>query len=161
MFKWFKIIKSQYIGLWLFGLLFFALQEIPYMIMPLLSLTTNPVMQMPNNSIFLNVCEKILGVLCVVAMILIVHKDNKWFSIRTKNEKIFFFTALAIILLNFIGWILYFCGIQTIATIMFFIFALPPMFYVFIGLWRKNYFLIAIACLFFVAHLTNGLFNLL
>ena len=35
MFKWFKIVKNQYFGLWLIGLLLFAIQEIPYMIMPL------------------------------------------------------------------------------------------------------------------------------
>ena len=161
MFKWFKIIKSQYIGLWLFGFLFFALQEIPYMIMPFIPLANNPVMEMPTNSVFLDICEKILGILCIVVMILIVHKDNKLFSIKDKNEKIFFFIAMGIIILNFIGWILYFCGIQTVAVIIFFIFALPPLFYVFIGLWRKNYFLGVIGCLFFIVHLTNGLINLI
>lgn len=47
MFKWFKIVKNQYFGLWLIGLLLFAIQELPYMIMPLIPLATNPVMEMP------------------------------------------------------------------------------------------------------------------
>lgn len=161
MFKWFKIIKNQYFGLWLLGLLLFAIQEIPYIIMPLIPLTANPVMDMPTNSVFLDIIEKICGVLCIALMILIVHKDNKLFSIHSKSEKAFFFTATGIIVLNFIGWILYFCGLQSVAVIICFIFALPPLYYLFIGLWRKNYFLLTISGLFFVIHLSNAFVNLL
>ncbi len=160
MFKWLKIIKNQYLGLWLLGLLMFAIQELPYMIMPLIPLATNPVMEMPNSSVILDVFEKILGVLCVAVMILIVHKDNKLFSVKTKSEKIFFFVALGIIVLNFIGWILYFCGRQSVAVMIFFIFALPPLYYLFIGLWRKNYFLVAVSIPFFIVHLSNAFVNL-
>ncbi len=161
MFKWFKIIKSQYFGLWLIGLIVFAVQELPYMVMPLIPLTSNPVMQMPTNSVFLDVCEKILGSLCVAATVLIVHKDSKLFSLITKSEKAYFSAATVIILLNFVGWILYYCGIQTEAVMIFFIFALPPLYYLFIGLWRKNYFLVIIGALFFTVHLSNAFVNLL
>lgn len=161
MFKWFKIIKNQYLGLWLIGLLLFAIQEIPYMIMPLIPLENNPVMQMPTNSIFLDICEKLLGILCVAVMVLIVHKDNKLFSIKTKNDIAFFSAAAGTIFLNFIGWAIYFCGFQSEAIIIVFIFALPPLYYLFIGLWRKNYFLVTVANLFFIIHLSNAFVNLL
>lgn len=161
MFKWVKIIKNQYLGLWLIGLVLFAIQEIPYMIMPLIPLETNPVMQMPTNSAFLDVCEKIFGVLCIVVMVLIVHEDNKLFAINTIAEKTFFSVAAGIIGLNFIGWILYFCGIHAVALIIFFIFALPPLYYLFIGLWRKNYILVAVAGVFFAVHLSNAFVKLL
>lgn len=161
MFKWVKIIRNQYLGLWLIGLALFAIQEIPYMIIPLIPLQANPVMQMPANSVFLDVCEKLFGVLSIVVMIFIVHKDNKLFSISTKAEKVFFSTAAGTIALNFIGWILYFCGIQAVAIIIFFIFALPPLYYLFIGLWRKNFFLVAVAGIFFAVHLSNAFVNLL
>ena len=161
MFKWFKITKNQYLGLWLLGLLLFAIQEIPYMIMPLVPLTANPVMDMPTNSLFLDIAEKICGVSCIVVLILIVHKDNKFFSIHSKTEKIFFIIAACIIVLNFIGWIFYFCGFQSVALIIFFIFALPPLYYLFIGLWRKNYFLVIVSSLFFAVHLLNAFVNLL
>ncbi len=160
MLKWLKIVKSQYLGIWLPGLLLFALQEVPYMIMPLIPLKTNPIMEMPANSVFLDICEKIFGVLCVAVMVLIVHKDNQLFSIKSKAEKIFFFIAAGIIALNFIGWALYFCGLQGAAVMIFFIFALPPLYYLFIGLWRKNYFLIPVSSLFFIVHLSNAFVNL-
>lgn len=161
MFKWVKIIKNQYLGLWLIGLALFAIQEIPYMIMPLIPLEANPVMQMPTNAVFLDICEKLFGVLCIVVMVLIVHKDNKLFSIKSKAEKLFFSIAAGVIALNFIGWILYFCGIQAIALIIILIFALPPLYYLFIGLWRKNYFLVTVAGVFFAVHLSNAFVNLL
>lgn len=161
MFKWVKIIKNLYLGLWLIGLALFAIQELPYIIMPLIPLQTNPIMNMPTNSVFLDVCEKIFGVLCVAVMCLIVHSDNKLFSIKTNSEKVFFAVAAVIIALNFIGWIIYYCGIQTVAVMIVFIFAMPPLYYLFIGLWRKNYFLVAVGGIFFVIHLSNAFVNLL
>lgn len=161
MFKWFKIVKNQYFGLWLIGLLLFAIQEIPYMVMPLISLETNPIMNMPTNSLFLDICEKIFGVLCIVVMVLIVNKESRLFSLHTKSEITFFAIAAGLILANFIGWILYFCGLQSIAIMMIFIFTLPPLYYLFIGLWRKNYFLVIAAGLFFIVHLSNAFVNLL
>ena len=131
------------------------------MIMPLIPLQTNPVMNMPVNSVFLDVCEMIFGVLCVVVMCLIVHNDNKLFTIKTKSEITFFSIAAGIITLNFIGWIIYYCGIQTVAVMIVFIFALPPLYYLFIGLWRKNYFLVGVSGMFFVIHLSNAFINLL
>ncbi len=131
------------------------------MIMPLIPLEANPVMEMPTNSVFLDVCEKIFGVLSVAVMVLIVNKDNKFFSVKTKSEIAFFSVAVGLICLNFIGWILYFCGFQSVAVMITFIFVLPPLYYLFIGLWRKNYFLVAVAGIFFVIHLSNACVNLL
>lgn len=139
----------------------FAIQEIPYMIMPLLHLETNPIMAMPTNSLLLDICQNIFGVLCVMAMILIVNKDNELFAVKTKPEIIFFSLAAGVIVLNFLGWILYFCGLQSVVIMIIFLFAMPPLYYLFIGLWRKNYFLVALSSVFFVIHLTNGLINLL
>ncbi len=161
MFKWVKIIKNQYLGLWLIGLVLFVVQELPYMIMPSIPMQTNPIMNMPTNSVFLDVCEKVFGILCVVVMVLIVHNDNKLFSVKTKSEITFFSIAAGVIALNFLGWILYFCGIQTVSVMIVFIFALPPLYYLFIGLWRKNYFLVGTASLFFAIHLSNAFVNLL
>ena len=160
MFKWVKIVKNQYLGCWLIGVLLFAIQEIPYMIMPLLHLETNPIMTMPTNSIFVDLCQNILGVLCVVALILIVNKDNQLFAVKTKAEITFFSLAVGVIVLNFFGWVLYFCGLQSVVVMIIFLFAMPPLYYFFIGLWRKNYFLVALSSMFFVIHLANGFINL-
>lgn len=161
MFKWIKIVKNQYFGFWLIGILLFVMQEIPYMIMPLIHLKTNPIMEMPTRILFLDILEKIFGILSVAVMILVVHKDNKLFSINTKKEITFFGVATSIIILNFIGWIIYFCGGQSVAVMIIFIFCLPPLYYLFIGLWRSNYFLVIVSGLFFIVHLSNAFVNLL
>lgn len=94
-------------------------------------------------------------------MVLIVHKDSTLFSLRTKSEIAFFSVAVGLIVANFVGWTIYYCGLQSAAIIIIFIFALPPLYYLFIGLWRKNYFLVAVSGLFFAVHLSNALVNLL
>lgn len=161
MFKWFKIVKNQYFGFWALGLLLFAVQEIPYMIMPLLHLDPNPIMDTPARFLVLDIFEKIFGVICIVFIVLIVHKDTKFFSLKTKNEIAYFSASAGMIFLNFIGWIVYFCGIQSVSVMIIFLFALPPLYYFFIGLWRKNYFLVPAAAAFFIVHLTNAFVNFL
>lgn len=160
MFKWIKIFEGQYVGFWILGLVLFFIQEIPYMVMPLFKLETNPIMNMQESSIVLNVCEKILGSLCIVFMTFIVHSEAKVFSIKEGKELLFFCIVVGIILLNFFGWFLYFTGHQSIFVMMFFIVALPPLYYVFIGLWRNNIILTISGCIFLIVHFIHTLGNL-
>ena len=66
MVRWFKLFGDQYLGFWLPGLVLFLLQEVPYMVMPLFHPETNPIMQMTETSMTLDLCEKILGSLCMI-----------------------------------------------------------------------------------------------
>ena len=68
MLKWIKIFDNQYVGFWVLGLILFLIQEMPYMVMPLFKLETNPIMNMQESSVVLNVCEKILGSSCIAFM---------------------------------------------------------------------------------------------
>ena len=72
MVKWIKLFDNQYLGFWVLGLVLFVIQDIPYMIMPLLKLETNPIMNMQESTVVLNACEKILGSLCIALMTFIV-----------------------------------------------------------------------------------------
>lgn len=160
MFKWLKISQSQYFGFWILGLVLFAIQEIPYMVMPLFRLEPNPIMNMRESSAFLEICEKILGSSCVFLMTFVVHKNAVMFSVNEVSEKVFFLLAAAVLLLNFFGWALYFRGHQSIFVMMFFIVLLPPLYYVFIGLWRKNIILAAAGSVFLAVHFIHVLGNL-
>lgn len=160
MLKLVKLFNNQYLGFWILGLLLFLIQEIPYLVMPLFKLETNPIMNMPESSVYLNVCEKVLGSVCIAAMTLIVHKDAKFFSVKSEKELLFFCIAIGILLLNFAGWLLYFTGHQSITIIMLFIVALPPLYYVFIGLWRSNIILTVTGCIFLIVHFVHTLGNL-
>ena len=160
MVKWIKLFGNQYLGFWVIGLVLFALQEIPYMIMPLFKLETNPIMNMQESSVVLEICEKALGSICIFLMTFIVGKNAAMFSINEKSEKIFFVLAIVVLLANFFGWALYFTGHQTIFIMMFFIVLLPPLYYVFIGAWRKNISLAVVGCIFLIVHFIHVLGNL-
>ena len=161
MFKWIKLINNQYLGFWLLGIGLFAVQEIPYMIMPFLKLENNPIMNMTETSEVLNILEKILGSLCIALIIFIVNQETRFFAIGTGIQKIAFIAMIIVILLNFFGWILYFKGYQSIPIMMFFIVLLPPLYYVFIGIWRKNWLLVFTGIFFLFVHFKHVYNNLI
>lgn len=102
------------------------------MVMPLFKLQTNPIMEMRESSVFLNICEKVLGALYIAMMMFIVHNDAKFFSIIADKEQLFFCIAAA----------------------------LPPLLYLFIGLWRKNIPLAVTACVFLIVRFVRVSGNL-
>ena len=161
MVRWFKLFGQQYFGFWALGIVCFAVQEIPYMLMPLLHLQTNPIMNMVETSAALNACEKILGSLCIALMIFVVHEDAVMFSISESKERAFFEMAVRLLLVNFFGWALYFTGHQSVYIMMFFLVAMPPLYYMAIGLWRKNVPLAVTAPVFLVVHFMHVYGNLM
>ena len=158
--RWLKLFGDQYFGFWILGLVLFAIQEIPYMVMPVFHLETNPIMNMAESSAALDVCEKILGSLCIALMIFVVHKDAVLFSISEGRERLFFALAMIILLTNFLGWGLYFMGRQSIFVMMFFIVLMPPLYYAAIGLWRKNVPLAVTGVVFLAVHFAHVYGNL-
>ena len=160
MVRWIKIFGQQYFGFWVLGLVLFALQEIPYMLMPLFHLEINPIMNMTETSAVLDICEKILGSVCIALKVFIVHKDASFFSISDGREKLFLTLAIVILLTNFFGWALYFTGHQSIFVMMFFLVMLPPLYYVTIGLWRKNAPLTVAGVVFLAVHFAHVFGNL-
>ena len=73
MFRAIRLFKDQYLGFWILGLLLFAVQELPYMIMPFLKLQENPIMNLKNSYTALDIAEKILGSGCVAMMMFLVQ----------------------------------------------------------------------------------------
>ena len=100
MVRWVKLFGNQYLGFWVLGLVLFALQELPYMLMPLCHLETNPIMNMTETSVILDICEKVLGSLCIALMVFIVHRGAKLFSVSDGKEKLFFTLAIILLLAN-------------------------------------------------------------
>ena len=160
MVRWFKLFGDQYLGFWAPGLVLFALQEVPYMLMPLFRLESNPIMNMNETSTVLDVCEKILGSLTVVIMVFVIHKNASVFSVSTVREKVFFILAAVILLANYIGWGLYFAGFQSAFIMLLFIVSLPPLYYVAVGLWRQNTPLVITGAVFLAVHFFHVLGNL-
>ena len=160
MVRWFRLFGNQYLGFWMPGLVLFAVQEIPYMLMPLIHPETNPIMNMTETSAALDVCEKIFGSLCIALMVFVIHRNAAFFSVSDSREKLFFTLALVVLLANFFGWALYFTGHQSIFVMLLFITAMPPLYYIAIGLWRQNIPLTVTGAVFFAVHFFHILGNL-
>lgn len=160
MVRWFRLFGDQYVGFWILGLALFAVQEIPYMIMPLFRLENNPIMHMQESSAVLDLCEKLLGSLCIAFMTFLVQEEVSFFRVGSGVCRIGFFLAMIVLLLNFAGWGLYFGGHQSTGIMLFFIVLMPPLYYVFIGLWRENWLLLITGILFAVVHFSHVYGNL-
>jgi hypothetical protein len=160
MVKWIKLTRNQYFGFFALGLAFFILQELPYVVMPFIPLNLNPLMEMQDKSIILNAIEKVLGVSCIITMLFLVRGDAKWFSLDSPKEKVFFSIAMAAIAGYFAGWAFYYNGFQSLPLILCLLVALPPIYYLAIGLWRRNYVLVVLGGVFLAAHISNVWNNL-
>ena len=160
MFRWVKIFGDQYLGFWVMGLILFALQEVPYMVMPFMHLTGDPLMNMRETSAILDLLEKVLGIACILLMTFIVSGNAVLFSLGSGLQKAACFAAAAVLLLNYFGWGLYFLGHQSLPVILFFLVFLPPLYYICIGIWRGNPLLSVTGILFAVVHFVHVYGNL-
>jgi hypothetical protein len=155
MIKWINIHKNIWFGLFFLGIILFFIQEIPYMIMPFIELANNPLMEMVNTYPILDTFEKIIGISTIIAMIFIVNSDTKGFSLDSVKEKVFFFMSIILLLGYYIGWIFYFNMHQSLALVVIILAGFVPLYYSFIGLWRKNYILVFLGILFLFVHVAN------
>jgi hypothetical protein len=117
-------------------------------------------MNMTETSAALDICEKVLGSLCIALMVFVVHRDAVLFSIAPGRERLFFSLAVILLLANYAGWALYFTGHQSLFVMMLFIVALPPLYYVAIGLWRQNTPLTVAGAVFLAVHFIHVWGNL-
>ena len=156
MVKFFHLFRHYYLGICFIGIAAFVLQEIPYIIMPLIKPASNPMMNMRNEIKWIETVQGMLGFLCMALLMLIVREDVGSFSGAEGREKTFLYLTLLMILINFVGWTFYYLGYQYGWLIVLSQFAAVPLYYLFFGLWQRNYMLAGAAVPFFVIHTING-----
>lgn len=161
MFKGKHLFNDYYLDIFLLCIVAILIQKLPYIIVPFIELNSNPIIERKESSVVLNIFEKIFGILSIAFLVLFVKENDKWFSRNDLSEKIFFFVAAALIAANLIAWVFYFNGFQSIPLMIVCLFAAVPLYYLFIGLWRKNYLLVISSVIFFVIHTLHGCLNLL
>lgn len=159
MLKFTHIFKNYYLGISLVGLLAFVIQEIPYIIMPLVKPACNPIMNMQNEVQWMETVQGIFGMLSMVLLMMLVRDDVSVFPVAAIREKGFFLLTLAMILINFTGWAFYYTGHQYPWLIVVSQFAAVPLYYLCYGLWMCNYPLVGTAAVFFLIHTANGYMN--
>ena len=145
----------MWFGLFFLGIILFFIQEIPYLIMPFIKLANNPLMEMLDTYPILNIFEKVLGIATVLSLIFIVNDDTQSLFPTLLKEKMFLFMSIIFLLGYYIGWIFYFNGYQSLILVLIMLVGFVPLYYTFIGLWRKNYIVVIMGVLFLLAHLAN------
>jgi len=159
MLKFIHLFKNYYLGISFVGIVAFVVQEIPYIIMPLIKPASNPIMNMTNEIKWIETVQGIFGALSMIFLMVIVRDDVKLIPRETIKDKVFFFVMVLMILINFIGWTLYYMGHQYGWLIVISQFAVVPLYYLFYGLWKSNYLLVGTAIPFFMVHTINGIMN--
>ena len=159
MLKFIRLFKNYYFGISFIGIAAFVIQEIPYIVMPLIKPASNPIMNMQNEIKWIASVQGIFGMLSMILLMLIVRDDVKLIPIETVKEKTFLFLVVLMILINFAGWAMYYIGYQYGWLIIISQFAVVPLYYLFFGLWKSNYLLAGTAVPFFVIHTINGIMN--
>ena len=159
MLKFFHLFKHYYLGLSFIGIAAFVIQEIPYIVMPLIKPASNPIMNMSNEIKWIDTAQGLFGILSMIFLMLIVRDDVKLIPRETDKDKIVLFLTVLMILINFVGWTLYYMGHQFGWLIIISQFAVVPLYYLFFGLWKNNYLLVGAAVPFFVIHTINGIMN--
>lgn len=159
MLKFVHLFKHYYLGLSFIGIAAFVIQEIPYMIMPMIKPVSNPIMNMQNEIKWIAMAQGIFGMLSMILLMLIVRDDVAHFPLATLREKVFFLLTILMIVINFVGWVFYYAGHQYGWLIVLSQFAVVPLYYLFFGLWKSNYLLAGMAVPFFLIHTINGALN--
>ena len=159
MLKFIHLFKNYYLGISFIGIAAFVIQEIPYIVMPLIKPASNPIMNMTNEIKWIETVQGIFGALSMIFLMVIVRDDVKLIPRETIKDKVFFFVMVLMILINFIGWTLYYMGHQYGWLIVISQFAVVPLYYLFYGLWKSNYLLVGTAIPFFMIHTINGIMN--
>ena len=135
------------------------IQEIPYIVMPLIKPASNPIMSMTSEIEWIETVQGLFGILSMVVLMLIVRDDIKPIPRETAKDKTILFLMVMMILINYVGWTLYYMGHQYGWLIIISQFAAVPLYYLFFGLWKSNYLLVGTAVPFFVIHTINGILN--
>lgn len=71
MLKFVYLFKNYYLGISFIGIVAFIIQQIPYIIMPLIKPASNPIMNMQNEIKWIETIQGILGMLSMIFLSLI------------------------------------------------------------------------------------------
>jgi hypothetical protein len=73
MLKFIHLFKNYYLGISLIGIAAFVIQEIPYIVMPLIKPASNPIMNMTDEIKWIETVQGIFGILSMILLMLIVR----------------------------------------------------------------------------------------
>lgn len=129
------------------GFILYILQLFPNIIWMLIPPTNNVLMG--NSSIYpiLNIIEQVFGIMTVALLILLINKGGK------SNRKLYIILAILFLAGYYAAWILYYKGMVSPWLLIIGLAAMPPLYFLFVGLWMRNYVVLIPCVVFGVTHI--------
>lgn len=130
------------------GLILYALQLLPNIIWMLVPPANNILAENTSAYPILNIIEQAFGITTVAMLILLINKGGG------KNSKLYIELAILFLAGYYIAWIFYYIGVASPWLLIIGIAAMPPLYFLFVGLWMRNYAVLIPCVIFGVAHIT-------
>jgi hypothetical protein len=129
------------------GFILYILQLFPNIIWMLIPPTNNVLME--NSSVYpiLNIIEQVFGIMTVALLILLINKGGK------SNRKLYIILAILFLAGYYAAWILYYKGMVSPWLLIIGLAAMPPLYFLFVGLWMRNYVVLIPCVVFGVTHI--------
>lgn len=139
--------RNYIFGFSLIGFILYILQLFPNIIWMLIPPTNNVLMG--NSSIYpiLNIIEQVFGIMTVALLILLINKGGK------SNRKLYIILAILFLAGYYAAWILYYKGMVSPWLLIIGLAAMPPLYFLFVGLWMRNYVVLIPCVVFGVTHI--------
>ena len=150
-------LRQYKIGFSLYGLIAFLLQELPYLPWFLWTPVNNPLANNIPKILFFGMLEKFGGILTVGLLILVINKS----VIRPIFKNKLLYASVLYLITYYICWIFYFSGFTNAWLIVLGLSAVVPIYYLFVALWLKNYFVVFTSIIFFISHTGSNMINYL
>lgn len=140
--------KNYKFGFSLTGLILYALQLFPN-ILWMLAPPANDVLT-ENSSVYpiLNIIEQVFGIMTVVLLILLINKN------KGRSGKLYIGLAALFLAGYYAAWIFYYRGAVAPWLLIIGIAAMPPLYFFFVGLWKRKYALLIPCVIFGVTHIS-------
>ncbi len=134
-------------GFSLMGLILYALQLFPNIIWMLAPPANNILTKNSSPYPILNIIEFVFGIMTVALLILLINKGGG------RNSNFYIGLAILFLLGYYAAWIFYYNGVVSQWLFIVGIAAMPPLYFLFVGLWMNNYIALIPCVIFGVTHI--------
>ncbi|AEG18215.1 hypothetical protein [Methanobacterium paludis] len=134
-------------GFSLMGLILYALQLFPNIIWMLAPPVNNVLTKNSSAYPILNIIERVFGIMTVALLILLINKGGGI------NSSIYIGLAILFLVGYYIAWIFYYKGVVSPWLLIIGLAAMPPLYFLFVGLWMENYVVLIPCVIFGITHI--------
>lgn len=150
-----KIMKNYKFGFSLAGLILYVLQLLPNIIWVLAPPVNDALARNSSPYPIINVIERVFGFMTVAFLILVVNKNGG------KNGRRYMASAALSLAAYYISWIFYYNGVVCPWLLVIGLAAMPPLYFIFAGIWMKNYAVVIPGVIFGITHIAITCVNYL